>query len=105
MTELERARAHLRDEQEVLAARRYLMVHAPFPEEWEPSVRKAEEGVLAALSWVWEAQEAERLATLDRMLTMTGMRRFSGVIPAKARTFLMTMEPGAETGLVRYAGA
>jgi hypothetical protein len=60
MTELERARAHLKSEQEVLAARRLLAEGAPFPDEWEPSVRNAENGVLAALSWVWEEQEIER---------------------------------------------
>ena len=57
MTELERARKHLRSEQKILLDRRLLAAGAPFPQDWEPSVKDAEEGVLAALSWVWEEQE------------------------------------------------
>jgi hypothetical protein len=60
MTELERARKHLRSEQKVLAARRLLAAGAPFPQDWEPSVKDAEESVLAALSWVWQEQEREK---------------------------------------------
>jgi hypothetical protein len=56
MTELERARAHLRDQQESLAIRRCLAAHARFVGDWQPLVRNAENAVLAALNWVWEEQ-------------------------------------------------
>ncbi len=54
MTELERARAHLRECQEALANARRI--------GWLGHVMQwREQTVLAALSWVWEAQTNEAL--------------------------------------------
>lgn len=54
MTELEQARKHLREVQCDLA---FVRAHSGF----ERGIRRGEDEVLAALSRVWEAQEAERL--------------------------------------------
>jgi hypothetical protein len=52
MTELERARAHLRQRQKYLSAMRKSPL-CPDCSPWEMAV-------LAALSWVWEEQEKSR---------------------------------------------
>ena len=57
MTELEQARAHLRDCQKALKHARDVSVFEQG--QWWPENMKAnaERTVLAALSWVWDAQE------------------------------------------------
>ena len=57
MTELERARGWLKDCQDRLAYERSF--------HDKVRVRFFESAVLAALSWVWEAQERERLQIRD----------------------------------------
>lgn len=57
MTELERARKHLSQCQAVLAFRRNDPISVDFP----CVLRQGENGVLAALSWVWEEQEKDRI--------------------------------------------
>jgi hypothetical protein len=61
-TELEQARAHLRDCQKALKHARDVSVFEQG--QWWPENMKAnaERAVLAALSWVWDAQERERVA-------------------------------------------
>jgi hypothetical protein len=54
MTELERARAHLRQAQAVLAFARNHCVKS-----WSVN-SSLETNVLAALSWLWDAQERAR---------------------------------------------
>ena len=69
MTELEQARAHLRRCQDRFHHRRALGVGDVVREE-------AEAAVLAALSWVWDAQEREkhiRLISEDSILIKAGM--------------------------------
>jgi len=69
-TELERARLHLQSNQINLAAARVTLVArsrglALGP--WEKgNVRFWEGQVLAALSWVWDAQERQRSAEMQR---------------------------------------
>lgn len=55
MTELERARAHLRWQQSVLANWRRTQAIIPF----KIDIRHHENAFRAALSWVWEEQEKE----------------------------------------------
>ena len=61
MTELEQARAHLRDCQKALKHARDVSVFEQG--QWWPENMKAnaERAVLAALSWVWDAQEREAM--------------------------------------------
>jgi hypothetical protein len=65
MTELERARAHLRCKQEQLGLARALLL--------DDFLRPYEDCVLAALSWVWEEQEAEELDELAERTTEMAM--------------------------------
>lgn len=58
MTELERARAHLLDAQILLSHSR----RDPQLRSAPRAMRLVENGFLAALSWVWECQERERLS-------------------------------------------
>ena len=58
MTELERARAHLRECQRILYSQRRAWPHLCQGE----MLSRDESNVLAALSWVWDAQERERMA-------------------------------------------
>jgi len=53
MTDLERARAHLLRQQQILANWRKTKAICPFIID----IRHYEDAVLAALSWVWEEQE------------------------------------------------
>ena len=55
MTELERARSHLLECQKHLAWKRVLMHYGNHSENWYGIVW-SENMLLAALSWVWEAQ-------------------------------------------------
>ncbi len=58
MTELERARAHLLSTQRDLRRCREAQFNRPITESYERYV-------IAALSWVWEEQEKDRLARYD----------------------------------------
>lgn len=60
MTELERARAHLRDSQKELWAVR---LFSGYPQR--PDLQIYEQRVLDALSWVWEAQCAAGTLVTD----------------------------------------
>jgi hypothetical protein len=68
MTELERARAHLRDSQENLSWRRFQQQHGKHPADWH-ALRWAEDVFLAALSWVWQEQEREREMAVREWMT------------------------------------
>ena len=65
MTELEQARAHLQDCQKALKHARDVSVFEQG--QWWPENMKAnaERTVLAALSWVWDAQERAFSANLS----------------------------------------
>jgi hypothetical protein len=73
MTELEQARAHLRACQEALRrdsqivgfVRTGTMSTRQTRSAWRDHMRDRKNAVLAALSWVWDAQEREREAKLD----------------------------------------
>ena len=60
MTELEQARAHLRDCQKALKHARDVSVFEQG--QWWPENMKAnaERAVIAALSWVWDAQQRDK---------------------------------------------
>lgn len=83
MTDLERARVHLQDCQEWLADVRA----APFVLAQGLYLGKAENAVLAALSWVWEEQEKAADIELNEwwMLQCTGHRRLHGLPHATIR--------------------
>jgi hypothetical protein len=76
MTELEQARAHLRDCQKALKHARDVSVFEQG--QWWPENMKAnaERAVIAALSWVWDAQERARPTRLQvgDLVTIRGMR-------------------------------
>jgi hypothetical protein len=60
-SELDLAREHLRKRQEDLARERRALSEKPAPMRNSPQVMKeCIKDVLAALSWVWDAQERER---------------------------------------------
>jgi hypothetical protein len=77
MTELERARAHLQVCQYDLAGARLL--------QWclagKRRLRFVEEAYLAALSWVWDAQERQKIKIGDTVSWIDqGRRRFSKIV-------------------------
>jgi len=58
MTKLERARAHLLERQYCLAVIRKAAAPWPDSDAYRQAVHRHSEALLAALSWVWESQEA-----------------------------------------------
>lgn len=70
MTELERARAHLREAQEYLGSiRRSMGTWGPNYRPGVPNaLRTAECCVFAALAWLWQEQEREKAAWIKEAL-------------------------------------
>jgi hypothetical protein len=66
VTELERARQHLCQRQDGLRRARAMGIRPG--ELIDSAMRRIEADYLAALSWVWDAQERERAVQLDGVL-------------------------------------
>lgn len=93
MTELEEARAHLKFTRELLARARFSAADW-FPDDWG---QQCERGYLAALSWVWDAQEREALEKLPDGALIIMDKTGSVVLPFVAR-MQMALQQGIEAG-------